>query len=195
MSDWKNSIVTYIDLVGIKSAANYSDSRATDVMRKMHSLVDSNMSHDMSNHDHCYMWNDSILLLAYLDSPDRNNNNENLILREADQLKRKVDDICSSYAIAVKGQVFPDNTIISSPVFNGQIADQPRVIRLKTSSYAMGNCFIIEECLGKKLKKPWYIDSRISKRLDTTQSLSKHKVKMLPKNKEREIYVYEGYLW
>jgi len=194
MSEWKKSIVTYIDLIGIKEAADEGGSRGTDLMRRMHSVVEGTMNHAMDNHDHCYIWNDSVLLLSNLESPYRQAS-ENEILKEADSLKKKIDEICSCYAISVKGQVFPDEPFLSAPVFNGQIAEQPRVVRLKASSYAMGNCFIIEERLGKKLKKPWYIDSRIAKKLNTEQSLTKHKVKMLPNNKEHEIYVYESYLW
>ena len=194
MSDWKNSIVTYMDLIGIKDTADAGDSRATDLMRRMHSMVDGVMNNGMNNHDHCYIWNDSVLLLSHLDSPYRNAG-ETEVLKEADSLKKKIDNICNCYAISVKGQVFPEESFINDPVFNGQIAEQPRVVRLKASSYAMGNCFIIEERLGKKLKKPWYVDSRIARKLDTNQALTKHSVKMLPKNKAREIYVYEGYLW
>lgn len=194
MSEWKNSIVTYVDLIGIKAAAVEPDSRATDVMRRMHSLVAGRMSHGMPNHDHCYIWNDSVLLLSYLDSAYRNAD-ETGILKEVDSLKKEIDALCESYAIAVKGQIFPDETHLLAQAFHGQIADQPRVVKLKASSYAMGNCFLIGARLGKKLKQPWYVDSRIAKRLVTNQKFSKHIVKMLPKNKGREVYVYEGYLW
>ena len=183
-----------MDLIGIKDTADEGNSRATDLMRRMHSIVEGVMNYGMNNHDHCYIWNDSVLLLSHLDSPYRNAG-ETEVLKEADSLKKKIDNICNCYAISVKGQVFPEESFINAPVFNGQIAEQPRVVRLKASSYAMGNCFIIEERLGKKLKKPWYVDSRIAKKLDTEQTLTKHSVKMLPKNKAREIYVYEGYLW
>ncbi len=183
-----------MDLVGIKDAAEDGNSRATDIMRKMHSLVEGTMNQGMVNHDHCYIWNDSVLLLSVLDSSYRNAN-EIDIMKDANDLKKKIDSLCSCYAISVKGQVFPDESIYHAPVFNGQIAEQSRVVRLKASSYAMGNCFIIEERLGKKLKKPWYVDSRIAKKLDSTQARTIHSVKMLPKNKEREVWVYEGHLW
>ncbi len=42
MSEWKNSIVTYMDLIGIKDADDEGSSRATDLMRQMHSLVEGN---------------------------------------------------------------------------------------------------------------------------------------------------------
>ncbi len=194
MSEWKTSIITYMDLVGIKNASEYYDSRATNIMRRMHSLVEKCMSHGMNNHDHCYIWNDSILLLSYFDKPHQHAD-ENIILREADNLKKKIDKICESYAISVKGKVFPEHEIHNTSVFNSKSRHQPRVVRLKASSYAMSNCFIIEERLGKKLKKPWYVDSRIARKISTKQVVTKHRVKMLPKNKVRNIYVYGGYLW
>lgn len=194
MSQWKSSIVTYIDLIGIKGTANKHGSRATDLMRQLHSIVEIRMFHGMPNHDHCYLWNDSVLLLSYLESPYRTAN-ETEILKEADDLKKEIDQLSKSYAISVKGQVFPDEPAFASPSFDGKIVGQPRVVKLRTSSYAMGNCFLIEEKLGKKLKQPWYVDSRIARHLVTNQKLSKHTLEMLPDNIAREVYVYEGYLW
>ena len=191
MSKWRNSIITYIDLIDIKNIEIEGNIRATDIMRKMHTLVSENMTNGMLNHDHCYIWNDSILLLAYLDQ----GTDENSIIKEADQLKRKIDKICSSYAISVKGQTFPDDLISQTTIINEQASSKHRVIKLKTSSYAMGNCYRIEERLGKRLKKPWYIDSRIGKKLNTNCKFSKHQVKMLPNDKERDIYIYDAYLW
>lgn len=194
MSEWKDSIITYMDLTGIKDIAEEGNPRATDIMRKMHSLVERTMNGGMTNHDHCYLWNDSVLLLSVLNRTHRFASEGN-IMKEADELKKEIDSVCSCYAISVKGQVFPDDSTFPAPVFNGQIAGQPRVVRLKASSYAMGNCFIIEDCLGKKLQKPWYVDSRIAKNLDSAQARTIHRVTMLPKNEEREVWVYDGYLW
>lgn len=194
MSCWKNSIVTYMDLVGIKSIAEDGNSKATYIMRKMHDLVEAEMHHEMNNHDNCYVWNDSVLLLSIIDGHGKNRDVKE-VMREADNLKRKIDSVCKCYAISVKGRIFPDVQMPDRAAINGEVADQSRFIRLKTSSYAMGNCFLIEGRLGKKLLKPWYIDGRIAKELDTEQTKTKHRVKMLPENKKREIFVYDDYLW
>ena len=194
MSNWTRSILTYIDLIGVKDSAMAPDGRATDLMRRMHTLVSGKVSHGMPNHDHCYIWNDSVLLLAYLDLTPKGKKHEADVIKEADALKKDIDQICESYAIAVKGLVFPDEAIDHIDVFQRQIADQPRVIKLKTSSYAMGNCFLIEKQL-RHLKRHWYIDSRIAEHLSTDQALTKHTVEMLPGNQPREVYVYSGYLW
>lgn len=194
MSDWKSCVLTYIDLIGTKDFAAEPDSRATDIMRRMHSMVHQEVTHHMPNHDHCYIWNDSLLLLSYLDTPYRNTN-IGAIIREADDLKKKIDKLCKSFAISVRGQVFPHEPHLQANAYQGQIGDQPRVIMLKASSYAMANCFLIEAELGKKLKRPWYIDGRIAKHLETNQDVSEHSIKMLPKNKERAVFAYDGYLW
>lgn len=184
MSCWKNSIVTYMDLIGIKDIADDVDFRATDIMREMHNLVEKAMHDEMHNHDNCYVWNDSVLLLSIIDDHEKNRDVK-CVMREADNLKKKIDGICNCYAISVKGQIFPDESMLNLPSFNRNVAGQPKFIRLKASSYAMGNCFLIEARLGKRLRKPWYIDSRIAKELDTVKKLTKHKVKMLPKNKKK----------
>lgn len=121
MSQWETCIVTYIDLIGIKAAAEEADSRGTDVMRRMHSLVEGRMSNSMPSYDCCYVWNDSVLLLSYLDSPYRKTD-ETEILREADSLKKEIDQQCTaSYAIAVKGQVFPDDARLHPVAFQGKL--------------------------------------------------------------------------
>lgn len=192
MPKWKNCIVTYIDLIGIKEIASYTGSQATDIMLKMHSLVDRHASHEMPNQNYCYIWNDSILLLAYLDGNPRAAHKESIV-REVDNLKRKVDQICPSYAISVQGQVFPNKPPLRD--FNENTVGPTKIVRLRASSYALGNCFIIEERLGRKLKKPWYIDARIATHLSTKQKVSTHQAKLLPRNTRRDIYVYDGYLW
>ena len=194
MAVWKNSIVSYIDLIGIQEKIAKGNSLATDTMRKMHNLVENAMNYGMRSHDHCYIWNDSVLLMSNLDSPYRQTDVNEVIL-EVDNLKREIDFICGSYAISVKGKVFPEEIPPQAAIFDGQITEQPRTVRLKASSYAMGNCFKIEAKLGKKLKKPWYIDSRIATKLNSQQKHKRHVVSMLPDNKEREVSVYEDYLW
>lgn len=194
MSEWKRSIVSYIDLIGIQELLGQGSSLASDKMRKMHALVEGRMNNAMESHDHCYLWNDSVLLLSHIDSPYRSVA-DSQVLREVDELKKCIDKVCPSYAISVKGKVFPEEFPPSAAVFCGQITEQPRTIKLKASSYAMGNCFKIESKLGSKLKKPWYVDGRIATKLDTKQRFEKHSVTMLPKGKERDVYVYEGYLW
>lgn len=94
-----------------------------------------------------------------------------------------------------KGKTFPDLMPLSTPVLEGQIADQPRATVIKASSFAMANCFLIEEKLGKTHRKPWSVDSRVATHLTTKQKYSDHDVDLLPKNEARSVRLYDGHLW
>jgi hypothetical protein len=78
MSDWRDCAVTLIDVPGIKDLAARQNARASDVMRQMHSLVLQEMSVVLTGHAHVYIWNDSVLLLAFLDG---NSNVEAVLTR------------------------------------------------------------------------------------------------------------------
>src|SRR5437870_5633660 len=93
----------------------------------------------------------------------------NPLLRAAHRLKRTIDEWMQkwtkkkSYAVAVKGRAFPELT-------DGQAMD--RVTILRTSSYAMANCFEIErEVKKRKLRKSWYLDDRLAKHIRHAQPL------------------------
>ena len=110
-------------------------------MRELHALVQGQLKRSqLRSLEHAYVWNDSVLLLGYVDSTPSSSER---CLRDAERLKRKVDEWTTSwasecaYAIAVKGQAFPQ-----------QPQDRTkagRVTVLRASSYAMGNCFLIEK--------------------------------------------------
>jgi hypothetical protein len=101
--------VTLIDLIGTKDLAARGDRKASYAMRGMHMLVVKQMAMALPAHSRAYIWNDSVVLLAYLDDgPD-------VILREVDMLKRQIDAFVKtcgckrgSFAIAVQGRVFPE---------------------------------------------------------------------------------------
>lgn len=153
MSGWSDCIVVLIDLIGIERRALDGDSAASALMRSFHELVLQKMAGGLRALDHAYVWNDAVLLLAYVD--DRPETYERAI-HAADNLKRQVDATAPSYAITVEGRAFPSNA--------GR--DGARVTVIKASSYAMANCFAIEaEAKSKKLRKAWYIDVRIARRV------------------------------
>jgi hypothetical protein len=189
-SGWRDCAVTLIDIPGIKELADQPRTRASGVMRQVHSLVLREMD-VLPSHAHIYIWNDAVLLLAFLD----NNLSVGAVLHEADCLKRKIDILVGrcgldhAYAIAVRGRAFPDLAI--DPDAGGH----DRAVVIKASSYALANCFIIEARLGKKLKKPWYVDSRLAKHLTTKSKPEKRTATLLPRKGTRDIYVYSGYLW
>jgi hypothetical protein len=172
-----------MDLIGVKKRALDGDSAASALMRSFHRLVRRKMASGLDALDHAYVWNDSVLLLAHVD--DRPESYERAI-HAADDLKREVDRTASSYAIAVKGRVFPSNAGF----------DGARVTVIKASSYAMANCFEIEaEAKRRRLRKAWYIDVRIARKVREARAPKWIAVPLLPGGKRRRVYVHGGYLW
>ena len=189
MSTWRPCIVTFLDVIGIKKLANAGSVEATSKMRELHALAEMHINHVMLKHAHAYSWNDSVLLLGY---PDGGSSAADL-LKEASAFKTALDKkIGKCYAISVKGQSFPE-TIPQAMYFDGAQIIQPRSINIKASSYALTNCFEIEEHLGKKHKASWYLDSRLK---DAVQKKPRvvEKISLLPKS-EREILMFDGDLF
>src|SRR5437773_2697757 len=89
---FRDCIVTLIDLVGVKGVA--AQGLASSAMTVMHQRVTAevNAGH-LPSHPYVYLWNDSVLLLAYLDmeSVVERREKKNKVLREADALKRDID--------------------------------------------------------------------------------------------------------
>jgi hypothetical protein len=116
-------------------------------------------------------------------------------IRAADALKKQIDsEIAKSYAIAVKGQAFPqlDTLVVAS--------QNPGVTVISASSWAMANCFEIEQELRKrKWRKPWYVDIRIAGKIQTRQRFEEMKVPGMlgagGRRKPRVICAFSGYLW
>lgn len=196
MSSWRDCAVTLIDVASIRKLAEQPNTRASELMRKLHKMVFDEAGSRLPAHAHVYIWNDSVLLLAFLDSAS-----PEAVLREVDGLKRKIDDLAKcfglgqSYAIAVQGQPFPEIELGQGDVRQAGALQSPRVTIIKASSYAMANCFLIEKYF-KNMKKPWYVDSRLAKSLRTDAvATKKEKVPLLPGTRARQVYVYSGYLW
>jgi len=183
VSGWNDCIVVLMDLIGVKRRALDGDSGASALMRSFHGLVRREMARGLDALDHAYLWNDSVLLLAYVD--DRSEAYKKAI-HAADNLKRKVDATAPSYAVAVKGRTFPSSAGL----------DGTRVTVIKASSYAMANCFAIEsEAKSKRLRKAWYIDMRIARKVREALAPEWIMVPLLPGGKHRRVYVHGGYLW
>jgi hypothetical protein len=183
VTGWSDSIIVLIDLIGVKKRALGGDSYASGLMRSFHKLVQREMARGLGALDHAYVWNDSVLLLAHVD--DRPEAYERAI-RAADDLKRKIDVMAPSFAIAVKGRTFPRNTSL----------DEARVTVIEASSYAMANCFEIEaEAKRSKLHMAWYIDVRIARNVSAARAPKWFAVSLLPGGKRRRVYVHDGYLW
>jgi hypothetical protein len=188
--EWRDCVVIYIDLVDLKKRMNESKSAGSALMRAFHKLIASEMEHGLRSLDHAYAWNDSALLLAFVDESPRA---YQTCLREAESLKRKVDAIARSYAIAVKGQAFP---LLPDAAGGGRTIRTKRATILSTSSYAMANCFEIESAVKRrKLRSFWYLDQRIAENLKTIKPNGSFRLQLLPSRRARSVYWYDQYLW
>jgi hypothetical protein len=186
--DWRDCIVVYIDVIDIKKRAKQGKSVGSSLMRAFHKLILDEMSRGLPSLDHAYAWNDSALLLGFVDG---SSGAYERCLREAEILKRKVDAIAKSYGIAVKGQAFPE---LPDSNRNGRTAQNRRATILRTSSWAMANIFEIERAV-KKLRAVWYLDKRVAERLTGVRPNGHLKLKLLPENKQRNVFYYDHYLW
>jgi hypothetical protein len=172
-----------MDLIGVKKRALDGDASASGLMRSFHRLVHRQMTAGLRSLDHAYVWNDSVILLAYLNEGSQRYQR---VLRAADDLKRSVDIIARSYAIAVKGRAFRTKAF----------PENSRVTVIRASSYAMSNCFEIEaQAKAHKLSNAWYVDVRIAREVPRAKATDWISVRMLPGGKRRRVYVHKGYLW
>ena len=131
--------------------------------------------------DRAYTWNDSVLLLAYVDQGECQYEHA---LRDAAELKPKIDavgeryGVGKSYAVAVKGQAFP-------PPEKAGTSRNERFVFIEASSYAMANSLILAECF-KENPHSWYIDQRISNAIrQLGKPAHQQKMTLLPERKER----------
>ena len=177
--NWRDCIIVFFDLRGVKRLAPQSGA-GSSVMRDLHALAAKEVPL-LARVNHAYVWNDSVLLLGFVDKTDSIVE----VMREADSFKRAVDAIRTSYAVAVKGRTFP---AIEVPEISS------RVTVLQASSWAMANCFEIEKKL-RRLRAAWYVDERIATKLRGTSRSKKSNVALLPSGQQRTIHTYRGYLW
>ena len=186
MSNWQDCVVSLFDLIGIREKIKQRDSRASILMQNFHLLVRKRMFDGMPTHDKAYVWNDSALFLAF----PRSKAEYEKIMRELNAIKPKLDDICRTYAICVKGQAMPESVC----QYDTGGVGEPRFVFLKASSYALANCFEIEKEL-KKLKMDWYVDKRIVDKIPSFPNCKPHYVKMLPTLRKRYVHVHKGSIW
>ena len=186
---WTDSIVTFIDLVGVTEHA--PSGAGSQLMRRLHDVIGRQMAEDrFGTIKRAYVWNDSVLFLAHAGA---SGHADELILRDADTLKREIDRAVDSlqrqldirrtdksFAVAVKGLAIP-------PPAYPDTERNPRFVYIEASSYAFGNCLRIQ----KHFKKcgslyPWYVDSRITGQIRALpRPVDKKRVRLLPKKKKR----------
>ena len=186
MSNWKDCVISYIDLIGIGNIIDAGNSEATDFMRQFHTLTYKSINTDMPFHHYAYAWNDSAMFLAF---PKEKVDYE-IIMRELNKVKAIFDGIRPSYVICVKGKAIPEPVCAYGVKKDGQ----SKFVFLKSSGYAFKNCFTVEEEL-KHLKMDWYVDSWIANKIPSFPKSNRHYVTMLPTNRKRYVYVHKGQIW
>lgn len=86
MSRWRDCIVVLMDLIGVKKRAIEGNTHASALMRSFHDVVRREMDRGLQALSHGYVWNDSVLLLAYVDGrPQSYEAHEEEVLRTAAQ--------------------------------------------------------------------------------------------------------------
>jgi hypothetical protein len=185
--EWRDCVVIYIDLIDLKKRLR-NPTAGSLLMRSFHELVVDEMERGLASLNHAYVWNDSTLLLAFVDNSSVA---YQACLQDAETLKRRVDSIGKSYAIAVKGKAFPR---LRDSKRNGGTIKKRRTTILKTSSYAMANCFVIEDAV-RNLRSVWYLDERIARHLKEVKPNGSIRLKLLPEYKHRNVFYYDRYLW
>lgn len=184
---WTPCIVTVLDLIGTRKQT--LGGTGSKLMLQMHRSAAERIRNGMPLHKQGYIWNDSVLLLSEKASTIK----ERLdVLFELEAFKLELEEECGTglYAISVKGKTFPPVEL--PPAAKAEDAD--RAIILKTSSWAMANCFAIEQALGKH-RADWYLDSRLTRGLKLPEMFKSEPVELLPDNEARDIHMFKGRLF
>jgi hypothetical protein len=189
MTKWRKCIITYADFRGVKKLA--AGGKASRLMREIHNYVANQAIALLPSHAGIYAWNDSILLVAYF--TDRKDKER--ILREQSAFKATIDERVPKkhrpYAIVVQGKTFPNPHVNAD-----RNALHPEVIVLKSSSWAMANCFIIEhmsESMSRNNRAIWYIDSRVAADVKLENQQRRKRSRLYPSNKPRSIVLIQDH--
>ncbi len=179
---WQDCVVAHFDMVGIKDLSE--DSQGSRLMMQMFEAVSKVADAGLPAVRHIYAWNDSLLTVSLLDGGGSQFKN---VLTDLERLKTAADQVRKTYVVVVKGQSFPyvEKHPASSTTFHV----------LRASSWAMANCFLIEERLGKKHKAAWYVDSWVVQNVPGLAEHSTCRVALLPKRNRRAVHVFSHGLW
>lgn len=173
-------ILSYFDFIGVRKLAK--EGKTAALMSKVSRFVDAYVNMELVYQDHGYIWNDSIMLLSYQTSPK----SRRPLLRELNTFREKLHKhVCMDlFGIVVSGMTFS---------INDSLKIHPKFTILKTSSWAMANCFEIEEIMKTKRKKAtWYIEGRLDRKGNLGDLIGSEMIKMLPSRKPRKVNMYRS---
>ncbi len=180
MKSLRDCIVSFIDLNNIGELLGERSKKGVRIMHGLHQLV-SRQVHTLTAHEEVCFWQDSVLLLAFVDESAESFSR---VMNDVKRLKEAIEGLNPCHAVCVKGQAFPAPAVRSRKT-------KPRAIYLSASSLAFSNCFKIEHEL-KKYRADWYIDSRIIGKVNTRTPDHSVPIKLLPKNLPRTIHVFQN---
>jgi hypothetical protein len=180
MSAFRDCIVSFIDLNDMGQILRRESRRGVQIMRQFHRVI-CNRVHELTAHKEVCFWQDSVLLLGLVDSTKASYYG---VMNDVRALHEAVGRLHPSHVVCIKGQSFPAPTIRSSN-------HKPHAIYLSASSLAFSNCFDVEQRL-KRYHADWYIDSRITAKIDARTPDNSAALKLLPGNVSRDIHMFRG---
>ena len=180
----QDCVVTFVDLIGTGDEYAVETGQSSQKMMDFHDTA-ARTAPDLTVHDHVYAWNDSAVLLAFVDSSQKD---WTPIMEDVARFIDEVETIERCYAISVKGQSFP------APLRQKALGNGANFTFLSLSSYAFSNCFRIEKEL-KRYRRRWYVDGWVKQRLPGSLRGKVRSVRMLPKYSERNVYMYRKTPW
>lgn len=185
---WLPCIITLFDAIGIKDLAATGQGSAK--MIDMHNRAVRIINNGMSLHSYGYVWNDSVMLVSYQIQPQV----RHTLFSELSYFKLELEQACGLqvFVISVMGMAFPQ-TMNPLDSRTGQVMEPQRAVVLKTSSWAMANCSVIEQKLARH-RADWYLDCRITRGADLPSPFVSKRVRLLPGNERRTIHMYKGSL-
>jgi hypothetical protein len=190
MAEWNDCIVSFIDMINVRSLLGRNSTEAVALMRRMHEAI-RNAERDLSAHAELCFWNDSVLLMGLV---NKSRSSYRALMKEVLSVKGVVDNINWSYAICVKGKAFPLPP--SQRRFPKRHEGDLNLICLQASSLAFANCFEIDHKAKKeKWNWEWYIDNRIKEKIRPRDADNIEEVNLFPGSRIRKIHMYNGSFW
>lgn len=194
MAKMNASVLSYIELSGLGDLTKHDPQAVTQVMTKVHWLMDRCMTLDFKHQNYCYLLNDAVLLISEVE-PSSVNNDFDSVIREVQQLKYEINELCTCRVVVIKEDSLPSVAMPTAALESNGNTQARTTCRVMTSAFAIENCMDIASQLGQENGSSWLVDSRLACSITTRQKYDKHLITMRPKNKERNIYVYSGDLW
>lgn len=185
MSDFRNCVVSYIDMDGMKDLLDKDTRGAVTKFRELHRTIER-VGPTLTSHEEICFWNDSILVVAFVED---NSDAYEQVMQNVFTIKQEVDKVNPSYAICVKGQAFPPPGINQS---KGNHAI-PGLIYLQASSLAFANCFKIEGLAKKNgWRMQWYIDDRIIDHIRASSPDTTQRIFLFPRERPCILHMFKG---